>query len=73
MTELASTLGTQLGRFVVEETGLPGHYDFVLHWDPDQATDSLRASPLFTALHRAARPEAGIQKRPHADAGHQAA
>jgi len=50
MTELASNLGNQLGRFVVDETGLPGHYDFVVHWDPEQTTDSTEPS-LFTALH----------------------
>jgi uncharacterized protein (TIGR03435 family) len=50
MTELASNLGNQLQRFVVDETGLPGHYDFLLHWNPDPAEDSTEPS-LSTALH----------------------
>ena len=50
MTELASNLGNQLQRFVVDETGLPGHYDFLLHWNPDPAEDSTEPT-LPTALH----------------------
>ena len=49
MSELASNLGNQLGRFVTDQTGLAGHYDFVLDWDPDQVVDSTKPS-LFTAL-----------------------
>ena len=49
MSELASNLGNQLGRFVTDQTGLAGHYDFVLDWDPDQGVDSTKPS-LFTAL-----------------------
>jgi uncharacterized protein (TIGR03435 family) len=50
MTDLATNLGNQLQRFVVDETGLLGHYDFLLHWNPDPAEDSVEPS-LPTALH----------------------
>jgi uncharacterized protein (TIGR03435 family) len=50
MAELATNLGNQLQRFVVDETGLSGHYDFLLHWNPDTAEDSTEPS-LPTALH----------------------
>ncbi|HEY4357362.1 MAG TPA: TIGR03435 family protein [Acidobacteriaceae bacterium] len=49
MEELASNLGNQLGRFTVDETGLHGHYDFVLNWAPDPTADSSLPS-LFTAV-----------------------
>jgi uncharacterized protein (TIGR03435 family) len=32
---LASTLSSQLGRPVIDRTGLKGHYDFKLQWTPD--------------------------------------
>jgi uncharacterized protein (TIGR03435 family) len=49
MTQLASELGFRLQRFVVDRTGLPGRYDFILHWNPDPE-DSTEPS-LSTALH----------------------
>lgn len=49
MSELATNLGNQLGRYVTDETGLPGHYDFVLHFDPTNAGESEEPS-LLTAM-----------------------
>ncbi len=46
---LASNLGNQLGRFVLDKTGLPGVYDWVLEWSPDPAAEATLPS-LFTAL-----------------------
>jgi len=46
---LASNLGNQLGRIVLDQTGLAGVYDWVLEWDPDPTTASTRPS-LFDAL-----------------------
>jgi len=51
--QFAGMLGKQLGRIVVDQTGLRGNYDFSLQWDPDQTADSPVASigpSLFTAL-----------------------
>jgi uncharacterized protein (TIGR03435 family) len=49
MTDFAAGLRRQLGRPVVDKTGLVGEFDFALEWSPDQATDGARPS-LFTAL-----------------------
>jgi uncharacterized protein (TIGR03435 family) len=53
MELLANELGFRLQRFVVDQTGLPGHYDFVLHWNPDTETPAEDSTepPLATALH----------------------
>lgn len=37
MQFLAQVLSQQLGRTVVDKTGLTGNYDFTLEWTPDQA------------------------------------
>jgi len=50
MTQLADELAFREQRFVVDQTGLPGPYDFVLHWNPDPGEDSTETS-LPTALH----------------------
>ena len=50
MTQLADELAFRQQRFVVDQTGLPGHYDFLLHWNPDPGEDSTETS-LPTALH----------------------
>jgi len=34
---LARTLSRQLGRPVLDKTGLPGYYEFTLHWTPDES------------------------------------
>jgi len=49
MSILANNLGNQLGRMVLDRTGLPGAYDWMLEWNPDGAVDSNRPS-LSTAL-----------------------
>ena len=38
---LTMTLSNQLGRTVVDETGLRGKYDFTLKWTPDQSERNL--------------------------------
>lgn len=45
MATLASMLSEQLGRPVLDETGLTNHYDIALRWS---ATDA--ESALFTAV-----------------------
>jgi len=46
---LAGNLADQLGRIVVDKTGLRGAYDWTLEWAPDGATESGGPS-LFTAV-----------------------
>lgn len=59
MPELATNLANQLGRYVIDRTGLDGTYDFVLNWSPDQAAESNLPS-LFTAI----REQAGLRLQP---------
>jgi uncharacterized protein (TIGR03435 family) len=49
LDQFAGMLGKQLGRTVINKTGLHGDYDFALEWDPDQLPDSQTPS-VFTAL-----------------------
>ncbi len=49
MALLATKLGDQLGRAVIDKTGLQGDFDFTFEWDPEQGVDSSSPS-LFTAL-----------------------
>lgn len=48
ISDLANLLSSQLGRPVVDLTGLTGHYDFNLEWTPDQA--QRMTSPLGGGL-----------------------
>jgi bla regulator protein blaR1 len=52
MEELARYLSQQLGRVVVDETGLKGHYDFTLQWTgvENQAANLLAAVPKELGL-----------------------
>ena len=52
MAMLILNLSNQLGRSVVDHTGLTGKYDFKLEWSVDNAspTDQDRGPTLFTAL-----------------------
>jgi uncharacterized protein (TIGR03435 family) len=49
MARPANTLGGELDRTVIDNTGLKGGYDFKLEWAPNPAADSVEPS-LFTAL-----------------------
>jgi uncharacterized protein (TIGR03435 family) len=50
MEQLARSIGSELGRVVVDKTELPGGYDVNFEWDPEPAAESLTPS-IFTALH----------------------
>jgi uncharacterized protein (TIGR03435 family) len=58
MERLAEHLGNQLGRTVVDRTGLPGNFAFELEWTPDpgepigpsSAPADLSGPSIFTAL-----------------------
>jgi uncharacterized protein (TIGR03435 family) len=49
MEQLARSIGSELGRVVVDKTGLPGGYDVNFEW-ADSEADSLAPS-IFTELH----------------------
>jgi uncharacterized protein (TIGR03435 family) len=42
---LAEMLSHQLGRLVVNKTGLNGNYDFTLKWTPDESQGQLPGGP----------------------------
>lgn len=42
---LAQQLSQQLGRTVLDQTGLKGNYDFELKWTPDQSPGAMPMSP----------------------------
>jgi uncharacterized protein (TIGR03435 family) len=52
MMALARVLAANVGRTVVDKTGLTGKYDFVLDWTPDQGSQAPATSgpSLFAAL-----------------------
>jgi uncharacterized protein (TIGR03435 family) len=54
-------LGVDLGRPVINRTGLTAHYDFEIHWAPDASADkeSQSAPSVFTAIQ-----ELGLKLEP---------
>jgi bla regulator protein BlaR1 len=47
MAELVKELSRRLGRRVVDKTGLPGNYNFILEWTPDTLGDD---QPILRAM-----------------------
>ena len=54
MDSLANGLAQQLGRKVLDKTGLKGNYDYTLEWTPDQGhaetTEDSSGPSIFTAI-----------------------
>jgi uncharacterized protein (TIGR03435 family) len=46
MASLAGLLSQQLGRTVMDQTGLKGNYDFTLQWTPDQRPVAMPVGPV---------------------------
>lgn len=49
IARLADNLGHQLGRVVIDNTGLKGEFDYKMEWSPDQTGES-SGPTIFTAL-----------------------
>jgi len=60
---LATNLGNQLRRIVIDKTGLKGAYDWKLEWNPDPSPDSILPS-LFTAVQEQLGLKLEAQKGP---------
>ena len=54
MDDLADNLTQNLGRTVVDKTGLKGKYDFALEWTPEDAPDGSTSTVpgIFTAIQQ---------------------
>jgi uncharacterized protein (TIGR03435 family) len=53
MDDIRNILEGPAGRYIVDKTGITGHYDFELHWTPDNtpADSPLAGGPsIFTAV-----------------------
>lgn len=59
MASLAAVLSDQLGRVVLDQTGLKGNYNFTLEFAPDDAPDTASAS-VFTAIQE----QLGLKLKP---------
>lgn len=57
---LAMNLTNTVGRMVVNQTGLPGGYDFTLEWAPEGADASDPRPSIFTALEE----QMGLKLKP---------
>jgi hypothetical protein len=53
MPALLHVLQLQVGRPVIDRTGLTGHYNFILKWTPDQDSASPDAKPLASSPQEA--------------------
>jgi uncharacterized protein (TIGR03435 family) len=51
LSMVIAPLSRQLGRIIVDKTGLTGRYDFTLEWTPDGVAPTDQSSPdIFTAI-----------------------
>jgi|HubBroStandDraft_1064217.scaffolds.fasta_scaffold08707_2 bla regulator protein BlaR1 len=56
LTQFADVLSRQLGRLVVDKTGLKGEYDFTLKWSPDEGQGQMFGGPGGSPDGRPAAP-----------------
>lgn len=50
LAQLVSTLSRELGRTVLDKTGLSGKYDYMLQWAPDNGQSDSNGPSLTTAI-----------------------
>jgi|SRR6185437_13782063 len=65
MLDLAAGLSLDLQKFVLDKTGLTGHYDFTLTWTPGPG-ERLRGSPRSSgpSIYSALQHQLGLRLRP---------
>ena len=56
MASMAALLSQQLGRTVMDQTGLKGNYDFTLQWTPDQMPAAMPLGPVGSSSRADAVP-----------------
>ena len=66
---LVEQLSMQLGRAVVDKTGLKGHYDFTLRWTPGEKKSAMSdedgaPSDSATSIRTAVREQLGLRLEP---------
>jgi bla regulator protein blaR1 len=59
LSDLARVLSQQLGRTVIDKTGLEGDYDFTLEWAPDQGSGSPFGGPAEPSAKETGQGSAG--------------
>lgn len=64
MEFLARDLSLQLGRKVVDHTGLTGRYDFALTWTPDDSSATASAESQAPSLFTAVQEQLGLKLQP---------
>jgi len=69
MTDFATSLGSAVGNFVVDKTGLQGRYDITLHWTDDNGgsraqSDSSSLPEDAPSLFSALREQLGLELKP---------
>jgi uncharacterized protein (TIGR03435 family) len=66
MADLAFQLSflPEVGRTVVDQTGLNGRYDFELHWAPVSANESIASASPFPQIFTALQEQLGLQLKP---------
>jgi bla regulator protein blaR1 len=67
ITNLVGLLSRQLGRTVVDKTGLTGNYDFTLQWTPDgsaRGPDGTPSSATLDSILTAVQEQLGLKLEP---------
>ena len=64
LAQLAEVLSRQLGRVVLDKTGLKGNYDFTLKWTPDRTNGPFGGGPGPGPMGQTCRPRPIPMDRP---------